>query len=282
MHNIMGTVSAAYNTAMASDFRQLVSRNPFRGGARGIKGQDMTERTYLTAEQARAIHVSLLPGYRLLFMFFVLTGLRWAEASGLRVKDVCLEPATGRPYLDVKVGLKRLKGGGWMLGRLKSQAARRRLTLPASLLEPMRALLEGKRSEDLVFTSVGGKPLHHSNFCRELTRAIARATVAGHQVPDFTPHALRHTCATWLLTSGRTLYQVSKQLGHESESTTGRYYGHVLADNRDENADTLDIALGGHWLPAELDSTSVILSAADLRLPEMCLASIDAAEDRAA
>ena len=281
-HNIMSAVSAAYNTAMASDFRQLVSRNPFRGGARGIKGQDTTERTYLTAEQARAMHDALLPGYRLLFMFLVLTGLRWAEASGLRVKDVCLEPTTGRPHLDVKVGLKRLKGGGWVLGRLKRQAARRRLTLPASLVEPMRALLEGKQPEDLAFTSVGGKPLHHSNFCREITRAVLRATLAGHQVPDFTPHALRHTCATWLLTSGRTLYQVSKQLGHESEATTGRYYGHVLAENRDENAATLDIALGGHWLPAELDRTSVTLSAADLLLPEMCLATIDAAEARAA
>jgi hypothetical protein len=62
----------------------------------------------------------------------------------------------------------------------------------------------------------------------------------------------------------------------------GRYYGHVLADNRDENADALDVALGGHWLPAELDRTSVTLSAADLLLPEMCLATIDAAEARAA
>ena len=91
-HNIMSAVSAAYNTAMASDFRQLVSRNPFRGGARGIKGQDTTERTYLTAEQARAMHDALLPGYRLLFMFLVLTGL----VGACRGLQAVLQPIHGK------------------------------------------------------------------------------------------------------------------------------------------------------------------------------------------
>jgi len=245
--NIMSLASAAYMSAMADDFRRLVNRNPFRGGARGITGQDTTERVFLTVEQARAVHAALLPGYRLAFMFLVLTGLRWAEATGLRVKDICLDPEIGRPYLDVKVGLNRPKGGGWQLGRLKSPAARRRLTLPASLVAPLRTIMEGKGPDDLAFTSIKGKPLHHGNFCRELDRAIARARKAGTNVPGFTPHNLRHTCAAWLLTAGRTLYQVSRQLGHESEATTGRYYGHLLNENRDDNADTLDGALGKDW-----------------------------------
>lgn len=280
--NIMSLASAAYNSAMAADFRRLVDRNPMRGGARGITGHDTTERTYLTVEQALAVYAALLPGYQLLFMFLLLTGLRWGEAAGLRVKDVCLEPETGGPYLDVKVGLKRPKGGGWMLGRLKSQAARRRLTLPPALVAPITAIVAGKGPEDLVLTSVTGRPLHHSNFCRELARAISRAREAGTDVPDFTPHNLRHTCAAWLLSTGRTLYQASKHLGHESEATTGRHYGHLLHENRDENADALDKALGNDWHLAEESEAIVELSAADQQLPEFDVADLDHPERDAA
>lgn len=146
----------------------------------------------------------------------------------------------------------------------------------------MAAAVTGKGPDDLVFTSVTGKALHHSNFCRELNRAVTRASAAGAEVPDFTPHNLRHTCAAWLLTAGRTLYQVSRQLGHESEATTGRHYGHLLAQNRDENADTLDAAVGGDWLLAEGNEATVELSAADCQLPELALADLDHAEQDAA
>lgn len=280
--NIMCLVSAAYRSAMRSDFRRLVDRNPFEGGARGITSQDTTERTFLTRNQAKSVYDSLLPGYRLLFKFLLVTGLRWGEAAGLRVEDICLEPENGRPYLEVKVGLKRPRGGGWILGRLKSAAARRRLTLPESLVGALAASVAGKRPGDLVLTSVTGKALHHGNFCRELARAINRAREAGSEVPDFTPHNLRHTCSAWLLTAGRTLYQVSQLLGHESEATTGRHYGHLLTESRDENADTLDAILGDEWLLVEADEATVELAAADLQLPEMELAELDQAEKDAA
>ena len=280
--NIMGLASTAYRTAMADDFQRLVDRNPFQGGARGITGQDTTERAYLTVEQARAVHAALRPGYRLLFMFLILTGLRWAEAAGLRACDVCLEPDTGRPHLLVRVGLKRPRGGGWQLGRLKSEASQRTITLSASLVGPLASAIAGKAPEDLVFTSVAGKPLHHGNFCRELARGIARARQAGASVPDFRPHNLRHTCATWLLSSGRTLFQVSKHLGHESEATTGRYYGHLLGENRDGNADALEAALGDDWHLAGFSDEAVPALDADLALPELDDAELERFADEAA
>jgi integrase len=267
--NIMNSVSATYKVAMADDFHRLVDRNPFQGRANKVKGQDTTERTFLTPEHVRVMYEALLPAYRLMFMFLVLTGLRWSEFAGLRVRDVCLDPHDGRAYLEVKVGVQKIQDGVVTLGRLKSQAARRRLTLPVSLVEPLRALMADKKADDPVFTSAQGKPLHHSNVSREFDRAIKRARDAGHEAPYFRPHSLRHTCAAWLLSAGRTLYQVSKQLGHETEATTGRYYGHLLSQNRDENADTLDAMIGKEWSMAEHCATDVMVTGADLELPEL-------------
>ena len=44
-------------------------------------GWDAAERAYLTVERAWAVQAALRAGYRLLFMFLILTGLRWAEAA---------------------------------------------------------------------------------------------------------------------------------------------------------------------------------------------------------
>lgn len=256
--NIMSLASAAYKTAMADDFRRLVTRNPVRGGARRLTGHDTTERTYLTVDQAWAVHAALPSSYQTVFLFGVLTGLRWGEIAGLRVQDVCVAPEHGRAFLDVNVALKRQKGGRWALGALKSPAARRRLTIPQALIAGLRTAVDQKGPTDLVFTTTTGKPLHHGNFCRDLARAIEHARAAGAQVPDFTPHSLRHTCAAWLLTAGRTLYQVSRQLGHESEATTGRHYGHLLAASRDVNADALDHIVGQGLATAPASRQSVI------------------------
>jgi integrase len=279
VHNIMGIVSSAYAAAQAEDFRRLVDRNPFRGSARGARAQDVVERVFLSRAQFAAVHAAIDEHFQLLLLFLVLTGLRWGEAAGLRVRDVCLEPESGRAYLEVRVALKLVRGGGTMLGRLKSAKARRRLTIPAVLIPGLRAAIAGKAPDDVVFTSKEGCRLRHSNFHRRLARAIIVANAAGAEVPYFTAHSFRHTCAGWLLSAGRTLYQVSKQLGHESEQTTGRYYGHLDTTAVDDNADTIEGYLAEDWQPASFVDVDVALTMADQSLAELDLHELDGADE---
>lgn len=49
-------------------------------------------------------------------------------------------------------------------------------------------------------------------------------------ISDFTPHDLRHTCASWLVQKGVSLYEVRDILGHSSIKLTERY-AHLAPEN---------------------------------------------------
>lgn len=46
---------------------------------------------------------------------------------------------------------------------------------------------------------------------------------------DVTPHVLRHTCATWALWEGRTIWDVAGLIGADA-STVEKVYGHHKLD----------------------------------------------------
>ena len=61
-------------------------------------------------------------------------------------------------------------------------------------------------------------------------RAWRRASELAGLGKDVTPHILRHTCATWLLQSGVSIYDVAGVLGC-SEAVVRKTYGHHAKDH---------------------------------------------------
>jgi len=57
--------------------------------------------------------------------------------------------------------------------------------------------------------------------------------------PVITPHGMRHTAATLMLTRGVPLPLVSEILGHASPDVTSRIYSHVIAEQRSVAADLI-------------------------------------------
>ena len=65
-------------------------------------------------------------------------------------------------------------------------------------------------------------PLYPTTVTRHVSKFIKR-----HNLPDVSPHDLRHTAATLALESGADLRQVQELLGHKDASTTMQFYAGI-------------------------------------------------------
>ena len=65
---------------------------------------------------------------------------------------------------------------------------------------------------------------------------------------DVRIHDLRHTFASFLVNSGRTLYEVQHLLGHTQIKTTQRY-SHLSQDTLLDASNSVNTALGGMFVP---------------------------------
>lgn len=135
------------------------------------------------------------------------TGIRVAELVGIDVDDV-----------SMRDHIVRIRGKG-KKERIVPFGSKARAALMA--YEPLRSriLLEnGCDDEEMLFVNYKGGRLRTRSVERhfkKLTASVGR--------PECTPHTLRHTFATHLLTRGADLRSIQEMLGHEQLSTTEKY-----------------------------------------------------------
>ena len=63
-------------------------------------------------------------------------------------------------------------------------------------------------------------------------------------MPQIGFHALRHTCASILISGGADALRVQRQLGHSSVRMTLDTYSHLFEERLQGNIDLIDQALG--------------------------------------
>lgn len=140
-------------------------------------------------------------------------------ASGLRVSEL--------------INLK-LRDIDWEMGGLTcfgKGSKERRVPLGRSAIDflksylPARMRLLADQSSDLLFIDRGGRRISRHKFWR-LIKEYGR--LAG--VDYITPHVLRHSFATTLLSNGADLRSVQMMLGHSDISTT-QIYTHVTDEH---------------------------------------------------
>jgi integrase/recombinase XerD len=138
------------------------------------------------------------------------TGSRASEVVGLRLED-----------LHAEGGFCKCTGKG---------SKQRIVPLGRPALNALRAYLEGLRPRLVqagpdapwVFVSRGGKALTREMLWVLVKKYVRRAGLN----PDVSPHTLRHSFATHLLSGGADLRTVQELLGHASIRTT-QMYTHV-------------------------------------------------------
>ncbi len=148
------------------------------------------------------------------------SGLRFGELAALTKAD--WDPA-GRLLTVNKTLVEAGKGDMTFIGVPKSRASRRRVLVPTKVAAKLDQRVKVLAADDLLFTSLRGRRLHHSNV---MNREFHPAAAAAGFPKRFTFHALRHHAISNWVDAGMRVASVAKLAGHSSERFTfDRYYG---------------------------------------------------------
>ncbi len=173
--------SAALDHAVRSG---RIRSNPARG--LGLPRTHRRDYVFLTHEQVRDLASAAGP-WRVLVLLLGYTGLRWGEATALRVCDIDL----ARRRIDVRRAFSDV-GGHIVLGTPKSHQSRT-VPIPRFLARELATAITGRHADDLAFTMPGGTVVRLPNWRRAVfLTARAQAGISGR----FRVHDLRHTAAS--------------------------------------------------------------------------------------
>lgn len=169
--------------------------------------------TFLTEEEALKLinfpDKKTILGLRdnLILKMLYSTGMRVSELVSLRISE-----------LDLDKGEVVIKGKG---------NKERVVFLPEDILEDIKFYIQKrKKNSNFLFLNRKGKLLTDKGI-RLLVEKYAKKVIPYKKI---TPHTLRHTFATHLLTNGADLRSVQELLGHTKLSTT-QIYTHLTKEN---------------------------------------------------
>ncbi|MER7814099.1 site-specific integrase [Streptomyces sp. NPDC096153] len=252
IRNIHGLLSSILNEAVRSE-PPLRARNPCeltRLPRIDDAGEDDEDIEFLTPQEVHGLRSCFtLRQDQLMVDVKYGTGLRYSELTALA--PMCLiEPGSNKPRLRVRRAWKRDAQGAYYLGTPKTKKSRRTIRISSSVLTALEELQQAEQLADdgLYFTGQEpGQRLHYSTFHDRWNRAVRRAKARGllpaHKNP--TPHDLRHSHVSALISAGHPLTYVQRRLGHESIKTTSDLYGHLLPEADDDAMVTIEATLSG-------------------------------------
>ena len=140
--------------------------------------------------------------------FLLLTGARKSEAAEMAWQEVDLER------------------GIWELPAQRNKAGKPKIVPLSDAALQVLQRRAGNESNYVFPNPDTGEPLKHFHNTWDRIRKQAG-------IPDVRIHDLRHSFASFLVNSGRSLYEVQKLLGHSQLSTTQRY-AHLTQDTLKE------------------------------------------------
>ncbi len=232
------TVIRAYGVlASLLDDAVLDRRVPANAARSGMNLPRKTgkKRVYLSHDQVELL-ASNTTDFSTLILFLSYTGLRWGEATALRVSSLnALRRRVQITENAVDVG------GKIMVGTPKSHTARS-VPYPSFLSVPLAKLCEGKDRDALLF----GNGLDYVRLPHSLKSWLVTAVKASQVIDStferVTIHDLRHTAASLSISAGANVKAVQRMLGHASAAMTLDTYADLFEDDLDAVGMALDKA----------------------------------------
>ena len=231
--------------------RELVNRNVASGDFVKSPRVEKTTRAMQPDEWDQLQRAIKTEPLRALVHLAVSSGLRRGELLGLTWNDLDLdaEHATVRVARTVD----RETGIGLVIGSPKTKTSLRTVhigeTAVAELLAHRKRQNEIKsaivadgmewgakfRKMRWVFTNGIGNPVEGDYFGKQLQRMCDEAGI-----DRYSPHELRHTCASFAIAGGVQLKELSVFLGHSSIKETADTYGHLYLASQVDTSIKID------------------------------------------
>jgi integrase len=166
---------------------------------------------------------------------FILLGLYTGSRAGA-ICGAAFMPTIGRGYVDLDRGVFYRRAQGARETKKRQPPVR----LPNRLLAHLRRWHRLGIAKDAV-VEWNGKPVR--SVRKAFAAAVNAAGLAGNEI---TPHALRHSAATWAMQAGGDLWQIAGFLGMTVEILE-RVYGHHHPDYQRDAAEAVTRSPGQKW-----------------------------------
>ena len=215
--------------------------------------RDSKKVDFLDPEEARQFMLCLEEEslfWRAFMNVLITCGLRRGECIGLQWRDI--DPNKLTLTVSRNVTMDKDSADKLHIGATKTGEER---TIPISarvynLLQEHKRDLEQRLGIILapsayIFcrSSDPQKPINPTEPTRWQRRFVMR-----HNLPDVSPHDLRHTAATLALESGANLKEVQTLLGHKDPSTTMSFYTGVTEEAQRRTVEGIESLIGtGTW-----------------------------------
>jgi integrase len=235
-------------TSIAQSYRfmRAVLNNAVREGAiarnpcqiPGAGSERARERPVASPAEVVALVEAITPRYRAAVLLAAWCGLRRGEVLGLFRNDVDVEHGT------VTVRRNRVellaRAAGAFDGPPKTDAGRRTVTIPPHVLPVLREHMTMWAGPERVFVGQHGQPMRGDAMRQAFGRARTSVGMAG-----FTFHDLRHTGQTLAASTGATIKDLMKRLGHASSAAANRYLHAVEGRDAEIAAALSELATSG-------------------------------------
>lgn len=227
LHHHYGTLKNIFRYAERND---IIAKNPMNR----VDAPKMIKKPVdaLTPEQAKIFFEKLSDcplDFRCLLHLLITLGLRRGEALGLKWKDIDEKNS----LLHIERGVAYTAKTGIVVSTPKTASSIRTVPILPSTLKLLKQLYKQTRDAHPntilkdAFIFPGQESVFSPRDPNAVTRRVKRF-MKRNALPDLSPHDLRHSAATLLLSQGADIKSIQAILGHSDASTTLNFY--VRAD----------------------------------------------------
>lgn len=212
--------------------QEMIAKNPMRNV--DAPKQEKKPVDALTQEQAQEFFKALSDcplDFRCILQLLITTGMRRGECLGLQWGDIDEKEGT----ITISRNVSYTPKSGTIVNTPKTTNSVRTIPVMEStwcLLRQLKSQMENEYPDAVLkraFLFPKCNEIYLPRDPNSVTRRVKRF-MKNNGFPDLSPHDLRHSCATLLLSHGADIKSVQQILGHADASTTLNFY--VKADLR--------------------------------------------------